>query len=124
GVKTAIIIASGFAETGDAGRVIQDGMVKKARAAGMRLVGPNTQGLANFGNGAVASFSTLFVEVEPKDGPVAVISQSGGMAAMTYGLLRGRGMGVRHVHATGNECDITVAGLAWAIAHDPEVKLM
>jgi acyl-CoA synthetase (NDP forming) len=124
GVKTAIIIASGFAETGDEGRAIQDAMVKKARAAGMRLVGPNSQGLANFGNGAVASFSTLFVEVEPKDGPVAVISQSGGMAAVTYGLLRGRGIGVRHVHATGNEADVTVAALAWAIAHDPDMKLL
>jgi acetate---CoA ligase (ADP-forming) len=124
GVKAAIIIASGFAETGDEGRAVQDEMVRKARAAGMRLVGPNSQGLANFGNGAVASFSTLFTEVEPKDGPIAVISQSGGMAAVTYGLLRGRGLGVRHVHATGNEADVTVAALAWAIAHDPDMKLL
>lgn len=124
GVKTAIIIASGFAETGADGRAVQDRMVATARAAGMRLVGPNSQGLANFGNGAIACFSTLFVEVEPKDGPVAVISQSGGMAAVTYGLLRGRGIGVRHVHATGNEADITVADLSWAVAHDPDVKLM
>ena len=124
GVKAAIIIASGFAETGDEGRAVQDRMVATARAAGMRLVGPNSQGLANFGNGAIACFSTLFVEVEPKDGPVAVISQSGGMAAVTYGLLRGRGIGVRHVHATGNEADITVAALSWAVAHDPDVKLM
>jgi acyl-CoA synthetase (NDP forming) len=124
GVKAAIIIASGFAETGDAGRAVQDRMVATARASGMRLIGPNSQGLANFGNGAVASFSTLFVEVEPKDGPVAVVSQSGGMAAVTYGLLRGRGIGVRHVHATGNEADVTVAALSWAVAHDPEVKLL
>jgi acyl-CoA synthetase (NDP forming) len=124
GVKAAIIIASGFAETGDEGRAVQDGMVKTARAAGMRLIGPNTQGLANFGNGAIASFSTLFVEVEPQDGPVAVVSQSGGMAAATYGLLRGRGIGVRHVHATGNEADVTVAALTWAVAHDPDVKLL
>ena len=124
GVKAAIIIASGFAETGDQGRAVQDRMVATARAAGMRLIGPNSQGLANFGNGAVASFSTLFVEVEPKDGPVAVVSQSGGMAAVTYGLLRGRGIGVRHVHATGNEADVTVAALTWAVAHDPGVKLL
>ncbi len=124
GVKAAIIIASGFAETGDEGRAVQERMVATARAAGMRLVGPNSQGLANFGNGAIACFSTLFIEVEPRDGPVAVISQSGGMAAVTYGLLRGRGLGVRHVHATGNEADINVAALSWAVAHDPGVKLM
>ena len=124
GVKAAIVIASGFGETGDEGRAVQQGMVDRARAAGMRIVGPNSQGLANFGNGAIASFSTMFVEVPPQDGPVAVVSQSGGMCAVAYGLVRGRGIGVRHAHATGNEADVTVSDLAWAVAHDPDVKLL
>ena len=124
GVRCAVVIASGFGETGPAGRVIQERMTAVARAAGMRLVGPNTQGLANFGSGAVASFSTLFTEVDPMDGPIGIVSQSGGISAMTYGLLRGRGLGVRHVHATGNEADVGVADLAWAVAHDPGVKLL
>ena len=88
--------------TGEEGRAVQRAMVDTARAAGMRLYGPNTQGLANFGTGAIAGFSTMFVEVPPLDGPVGIVSQSGGMSAMAYGLLRGRGLGVRHVHATGN----------------------
>ncbi len=124
GVRCAVVIASGFGETGPAGRAIQERMAASARAAGMRLVGPNTQGLANFGSGAVASFSTLFTEVAPMDGPIGIVSQSGGISAMTYGLLRGRGMGVRHVHATGNEADVGVADLAWAVAHDPGVRLL
>jgi acyl-CoA synthetase (NDP forming) len=124
GVRCAVVIASGFGETGPAGRAVQDRMVAAARAAGMRLVGPNTQGLANFGTGAIASFSTLFTEVPPLDGPIGIVSQSGGISAMAYGLLRGRGLGVRHVHATGNEADIGVADLAWAVAHDPDVKLL
>jgi acyl-CoA synthetase (NDP forming) len=124
GVKSVIVIASGFGETGEAGLKIQNAMADKARAAGMRLFGPNTQGLANFGNGVVTSFSTMFTEVQPADGPIAVVSQSGGMSAMLYGLLRGRGLGVRHVHATGNEADVSVAELAWAVAHDPDVKLL
>ena len=124
GVKAGIVIASGFGETGEEGRKVQQGMVARARAAGMRLIGPNSQGLANFGNGAIASFSTMFVEVPPQDGPVAVVSQSGGMSAVIYGLLRGRGIGVRHVHATGNEADVSVSDLAWAVAHDPQVKLL
>ena len=99
-------------------------MVAKARAAGMRLYGPNTQGLANFGTGAIAGFSTMFIEVPPMDGPIGIVSQSGGMSAMAYGLLRGRGLGVRHVHATGNEADVTVGELALAVAHDPDVKLL
>lgn len=124
GVKSAVIIASGFGETGPAGRELQDHMVARARAAGMRLYGPNTQGLANFGTGAIAGFSTMFIEVPPMDGPVGVVSQSGGMSSMIYGLVRGRGLGVRHVHATGNEADVTAAEMAWAVAHDPDVKLL
>lgn len=121
GVAAAIVISAGFSETGEAGRALQDAMTARARAAGMRIVGPNSQGLANFGNGAIASFSTMFLEVAPGDGPVAVISQSGGMCAMVYGLLRQRGIGVRHVHATGNEADVSVAELACATLRDPEV---
>ncbi|MEC6408619.1 acetate--CoA ligase family protein [Achromobacter xylosoxidans] len=121
GVSAAIVISAGFSETGEAGRALQDAMTARARAAGMRIVGPNSQGLANFGNGAIASFSTMFLEVAPGDGPVAVISQSGGMCAMVYGLLRQRGIGVRHVHATGNEADVSVAELACATLCDPEV---
>lgn len=124
GVKAAIVIASGFGETGEEGRAVQRGMVERARAAGMRVIGPNSQGLANFGNGAVASFSTMFIEVPSLDGPVAVVSQSGGMSAVTYGLVRARGLGVRHVHATGNEADVNVSDLAWTVAHDPEVRLL
>ncbi len=124
GVRCAVVIASGFGETGAAGRAVQERMLAAARATGMRLVGPNTQGLANFGSGAIASFSTLFTEVPPLDGPIGIVSQSGGISAMAYGLLRGRGLGVRHVHATGNEADVGVADLAWAVAHDPDVRLL
>jgi acyl-CoA synthetase (NDP forming) len=66
----------------------------------------------------------MFIEVAPQDGPVAVVSQSGGMCAVTYGLVRGRGIGVRHAHATGNEADVTVSDLTWAVAHDSGVKLV
>ncbi|MEP6556924.1 MAG: acetate--CoA ligase family protein [Burkholderiales bacterium] len=124
GVKSVVVVASGFGEMGAAGIAVQQAMVNSARAAGMRLFGPNTQGLANFGTGAIASFSTMFIEAPPQDGPVAVVSQSGGMSAMVYGLLRARALGVRHVHATGNEADVSVADLAWAVAHDPDVRLL
>jgi acyl-CoA synthetase (NDP forming) len=124
GVKAAIIMASGFGETGEAGKAEEARMRRLAHAAGMRLVGPNSQGLANFGSGAVLSFSTMFIEAPPADGPVACISQSGAMSVVPYGLLRAQGIGVRHVHSTGNDCDVTVAELAAAVIRDPEVRLL
>lgn len=125
GVKLALMMSSGFGESGgEDGMAQQRAMVARARARGMRVVGPNSQGLANFGTGAIASFSTMFIEAEPMDGPVGIVSQSGSMSVVPYGLLRGRGIGVRHAHATGNDCDVTVCELAMAVAEDPEVRLL
>jgi acyl-CoA synthetase (NDP forming) len=124
GVKVAVIMASGFGETGADGKKIQDAMLAQARAAGMRIVGPNSQGLANFGTGAIANFSTIFNDLPRIVGPAAIISQSGALSQLIYTLLHQRGIGVRHCHATGNEADITVAELATQVAQDPEVKLL
>jgi acyl-CoA synthetase (NDP forming) len=125
GVKGLICITSGFGETSDPeGAVKQRRMVAAARAAGMRMVGPNTQGLANFSNGCVASFSTMFTTLACKDGPIAVVSQSGAMSAIPIGLLAEKGLGVRYSLATGNDADVSVLEMACAAAADPEMKLL
>src|SRR5262249_20723104 len=90
----------------------------------MRLIGPNCQGVANFATGAVANFSTIFHELKARDGPVAIISQSGANSQAIYQLVHAKGLGVRHVHATGNEADVTVAELAQAVAADEGVRLI
>ena len=125
GVQVAVVMTSGFGEVGTPeGKANEARMRAAAAAAGMRLIGPNSQGLANFGTGAVLSFSTMFIETPPMDGPIACVSQSGAMSVVPYGLLRARGLGVRHAHATGNDCDVTAMELAAAVAEDPEVKLL
>jgi acetate---CoA ligase (ADP-forming) len=124
GVKVCVVMASGFGEIGPAGRAMQERMLAAARASGMRLVGPNCQGLANFATGAVANFSTVFNEMEGRDGPVAIVSQSGACSQAIYALARQRGLHVRHVHATGNEADVTVADLAAEIVAEEGVRLV
>jgi acyl-CoA synthetase (NDP forming) len=124
GVKVAVCIASGFGETGEAGRKIEAEMVAAARAAGMRMIGPNTQGLANFATGAITSFSTMFIEVPPQDGPVAIVSQSGAASVIPYYMLRERGIGVRYVLASGNDADVNVCELLPAVLRDEAVRLV
>ena len=127
GVKVAVVMASGFGEVDAvAGKAKERRMVEIAHQAGMRIVGPNSQGLANFGTGTIASFSTMFMEMEASEGQghVAMLSQSGALSSVPVGFLRQRGIGVRHTHATGNDADITVGELAVAVAEDPEVKLL
>ena len=124
GVKVAIVIASGFGEVSEEGRIAQVRMVAAARAAGMRLVGPNCYGLANIATGAMLTFSTVLREQPPLAGPVAVVSQSGSMSIVPYVLLRERGIGVRGVYGTGNDADVTVGELAVEVARDPGVALL
>src|ERR1700737_1117724 len=125
GVKIAVVMASGFGEVDAvAGKAKERRMVEVAHKAGMRIIGPNSQGLANFGTGAIASFSTMFMEFDRAEGHVAMLSQSGALSTVPVGFLLQRGIGVRHSHATGNDADITVGELAIAVAEDPEVKLM
>ena len=124
GVALVVVMASGFAETGEQGRRLQQEMLAYASARGTRLIGPNAQGVANFANGAVLNFSTMFMEVAPQDGPIAIISQSGAASVMPYALLREMGLGVRYLCATGNDADLGVAELAMLAAADPEIRLI
>jgi acyl-CoA synthetase (NDP forming) len=124
GVATAVVMASGFAETGESGRQLQQEVVDYARLHGMRLIGPNAQGFANFANGAVLNFSTMFMEVQPQDGPIAIVSQSGAASVMPYAMLREQGYGVRYLAATGNDADLGVSELVRHCVEDPQIRLI
>lgn len=124
GIGAAIVMSSGFAEVGGDGVLRQRELVELARRRGVRLIGPNAQGIANFHRGAVLNFSTMFMEVAPADGPVAIISQSGAASVMPYAMLRERGVGVRYLVASGNDADASVNELALVAATDPEVRVL
>jgi len=108
-VRVAIVGSSGFAETGAEGRAAQDRLVARARAAGMRLVGPNCIGAAGFANGLVASFSPLFsgAQTTLTPGGIGFASASGALGFGTVSLALERGMGLFAAVSTGNEADAT-----------------
>lgn len=123
GVGAAVVFSSGFAELGEDGRRRQCALVARARAAGMRLVGPNTIGIADFSRGAVLSFASGLLDVPPADGPVAILSQSGAFGVAAHALLRERDFGVRYMCATGNQADLDTAEFLMEVARDPQVTL-
>jgi len=124
GVKVAVVLASGFGEVSEEGRAEERRMVATARAAGMRIVGPNAYGLGNLATGAMLTFSTALRDGPVLEGPVAVVSQSGSMSVVPYLLLRQQGIGIRGVYGTGNDADVSVAELAVEVARDPGVELL
>lgn len=124
GTAAAVIMTSGYAETGKEGARAQQELVRIAAASGMRIIGPNAQGIANFATGAVANFSTMFTSVAPQDGPVAIISQSGAASVMPFALLREAGIGVRYLMATGNDADLSAPELLTRVLEDGDIRVV
>lgn len=124
GASMAVIYSSGFAELGDAGRAQQAELLARAQRGGLRLFGPNCQGVANFSTGAILNFSTMINENPPEDGPVAIVSQSGAGAAILYGGLRRAGIGMRYMVSTGNEADVCAAEAVRTVLGDEHIRLV
>lgn len=76
GVKAVVIISSGFAETGEEGKKLQDDVVAAARQNGMRVLGPNCLGFLR----PPLFLNASFALATPPSGDVAFITQSGAMA--------------------------------------------
>ncbi|HEX6075510.1 MAG TPA: acetate--CoA ligase family protein [Micromonosporaceae bacterium] len=121
GVPVVIVGSSGFAEAGPDGAVNQAELAAKARAAGIRLLGPNCIGSANFHTGLVASFSPMFTGVDTRivPGRIGFVSQSGALGYGTVSLAFERGLGLGWAVTTGNEADITALECMLALADEP-----
>jgi len=117
----AVVFASGFAELGDAGRVLQQSIRDQALASGIRLLGPNTQGFANLRDGVVCHFGTTLSEKAGEASSVAVVSQSGAASQILYSRLQDLGITPSFVTATGNEADISVSDVILWYLQEPGV---
>ncbi len=110
-VGGAVVFATGFAESGEAGRQEQEAIAALCREAGLALLGPNCLGFANYVDGMCASFEDLNFsqnDLAPGTRRVAVIAQSGATAANVRSSLQARGIAVSHVISTGNEAVLRV----------------
>ncbi|MDT0487578.1 MULTISPECIES: acetate--CoA ligase family protein [Streptomyces] len=123
GIPLAIIASSGFAETGEEGARLQDEIVAKARAGGLRIIGPNCIGAVGYENRVLATFSPLFgaenVPFEP--GSLAFVSQSGALGFGAASLALERGLRPGWVVSTGNDADVTALEVLRELAKVPEV---
>lgn len=124
GVKNIVMFSAGFAEMGQTGRLAQDRFSNRARAAGIRLLGPNCLGFMNIARSVYATFSPVLNMDLAKSGPIGIVSQSGAFGAYAYAMAQQRGLGLSMWVTTGNESDIDVADcIAW-MARDPATKII
>jgi acyl-CoA synthetase (NDP forming) len=122
GTPAAIVLASGFGESGAEGRAREDEL--KRAACTMRLLGPNTIGLVNVSERIVLSASNALVTDEIISGNIALVSQSGGILGSLLSRAQAAGIGFSKLVATGNECDLEVADFIDHLVDDPATKVI
>jgi acyl-CoA synthetase (NDP forming) len=123
-VGNIVVFSAGYAETGQAGVAAQQKFAGKARAAGIRVLGPNCLGFMNVARSIYATFSPVVSTGLAKPGKVGIVSQSGAFGAYAYSMARERDVGLSMWITTGNESDIAVADcIAW-MARDPATQVI
>jgi len=106
GVKFCIVHTAGFKEVGEEGLKREQEMVALAHKHGMRVFGPNSQGIQNATPGISVYANFTFVPMKP--GNVSIIAQGGGMGEMLKLHLHKVDLGHRMYCSYGNECDLTM----------------
>jgi len=120
GVRGAVILASGFSETGDEGRALEERLREVANRNRIAICGPNCLGLANLDSGFMGLTAATFPE-DLSPGRTALISQSGQLLMVLLARAHDQGVHMRYLVSTGNELNVEAADYAsWAL-QDPQI---
>ena len=117
GCRAAVIISAGF-EVGPEAAALRQATLDAARPHLMRIVGPNCLGLISPALGLNASFAHLM----PTQGGIALVSQSGAVAAAALDWAAEAGVGFSHLITVGDEIDVDFGDLLGFLAKEPETK--
>lgn len=121
GVGAAMILASGFGESGAEGHAREERLTAVAKAAGVRVLGPSCLGLANLHHGMVLTGNAAFAEKGLQAGGVFCASQSGSMIGALLSRGRSKGVNFAGLMSVGGELDLSLGELCEATLDDPGV---
>ncbi len=122
GVASAISIAGGFAEAGDAAE--QQRLTDICRHHGIRLVGPNCVGVLQPAEGVTATFSSELKNRMPRAGRIALLTQSGALGNSLLQSFNDLDIGLAYWVSTGNEADVGLLELVEHSLYDDNVELI
>ncbi len=120
GVKFAIVHTAGFKEVGEEGRQLERQIVKIAHKYGMRIYGPNSQGIQNSDPAISVYANFTFVPMFP--GNISIVAQSGGVGETLKLHLYRIGKGIRMYSSFGNEADVSMNEIIDYYGQDDETK--
>jgi acetate---CoA ligase (ADP-forming) len=119
GVKAAVVITGGFAESGEEGERLQDEMARVIRRTGLKVVGPNCQGVNMPHHHMCASWPLVTTR-----GKIAFASQSGTVGAAFLDLAAAEGLGVSGFVSLGNRVDVDEAEVLHYFSADPHTQVI
>ena len=120
GIPAAVVISAGFKEAGAAGRELEREVLEIARAASMRVIGPNCLGVMVPGTGLNATFAAAMA----MPGNIAFLSQSGALCTAILDWSFSAGMGFSAFVSTGSMLDAGWADLIAHFADDPRTAVI
>jgi acetate---CoA ligase (ADP-forming) len=119
GVKAAVVITGGFAESGEEGERLQEEMARVIRRTGLKVVGPNCQGVNMPHHHMCASWPLITTR-----GKIAFASQSGTVGAAFLDLAAAEGLGVSAFVSLGNRVDVDEAEVLHYFSADPHTQVI
>nr|WP_316640282.1 acetate--CoA ligase family protein [uncultured Roseateles sp.] len=122
GTAAAIVLASGYTETGEDGARRQRQLIEAAGS--MRILGPNTIGLVNLTDKIVLSATGALEMDHFPVGGIGVVSQSGGILGSLLSRAAARGIGLSKLISTSNEVDLELADFIDHLADDEATKVI
>jgi acetate---CoA ligase (ADP-forming) len=119
GIPFAVVLTAGFRETGPEGRKLEEELKRTVAETGVRIVGPNCQGMLSIQSRVWAAFGSVADETDFRPGSVSCAFQSGGFGYAVVNLAELQGIGFRVCVSSGNETDIDMPELLAAFLDDP-----
>jgi len=120
GIRAIIINTAGFKEMGAEGQALEDDFLSRAKKYGIRIVGPNCQGIINSDPEINAYCNFTFTYPEP--GHISVVAQSGGVGAVLMQAFYDMGIGQRMYASNGNGSDVSITEIISYYGKDDETK--
>ena len=115
GIQSIIIVTQGFADaTDEEGKHLQKEIEEFIKKSGVRILGPNSLGIAN----PFINFSSSFVKLKMAKVPIGIICQTGAFFGFVESRLLGKGIDL------GNACDINFVDSLEYFEQDDETKVV
>ncbi|QOY86674.1 bifunctional acetate--CoA ligase family protein/GNAT family N-acetyltransferase [Paludibaculum fermentans] len=118
GVKSAVVISAGFKEAGPEGKELERQLLVNARAAGIRIIGPNCLGIMVPPSGVNATFAAGMA----RTGSVGFLSQSGALCTAVLDWSLKEQVGFSAFMSLGSMSDVGWGDLIYYLGNDPKTR--